>query len=201
MIHAVTPVSEVKGVSVTGVPLLGMDRRCALTHLRRLSQQVPLHIRPAFCTRSDVDRTFDGYVISTDRAQLDIALIQRFLANDSYWAQGIPRAVVEQAVRHSLCFGVYTPHGQVGFARVVTDYATYGYIMDVFVLPEHRGKGLSKRLMECIMTHPELQGFRRWQLGTRDAHGLYAQFGFATPVHPERSMERTDPDVYLRTIG
>jgi len=139
------------------------------------------------------------YVISTDVARLDIDLVGRFLANDSYWARGIPRRVVEKAVRHSLCFGIYKGHEQIGFARVVTDYATYGYIMDVFVLPVHRGQGLSKRLMECIMTHPELQGFRRWQLGTLDAHGLYAQFGFAAPAHPERFMEKTDPDVYLRS--
>jgi GNAT superfamily N-acetyltransferase len=144
-----------------------------------------------------VDWHNGDYVTSTDAARLDLDLLQRFLA-DSYWARGIPRTVLEKAVRHSLCFGVYTHGGQVGFARVVTDYATYGYIMDVFVVPAHRGKGLSKWLLDCVMTHPELQGFRRWQLGTRDAHGLYARFGFTTPAHPERLMEKTDPDVYLR---
>ena len=143
--------------------------------------------------------TFGAYVISTNAARLDIDLIQRFLANESYWARGIPRRVLEKAVQHSLCFGIYAERTQVGFARVVTDYATYGYIMDVFVLPAHRGQGLSKRLMECIMSHPDLQGFRRWQLGTLDAHGLYAQFGFTAPAHPERFMEKTDPDVYLRS--
>jgi N-acetylglutamate synthase-like GNAT family acetyltransferase len=153
------------------------------------------------CGRSNstlVDWIVGEYVISTDATRLDIDLIQRFLANESYWARGIPRRVLEKAVRHSLCFGIYADHAQVGFARVVTDYATYGYIMDVFVLPEHRGRGLSKRLMQCIMTHPDLQGFRRWQLGTLDAHGLYAQFGFTAPAHPERFMERTDAEVYLR---
>jgi len=145
-----------------------------------------------------VECTFGAYVISTNAARLDIDLIQRFLANESYWARGIPRRVLEKAVQHSLCFGIYAERTQVGFARVVTDYATYGYIMDVFVLPAHRGQGLSKRLMECIMSHPDLQGFRRWQLGTLDAHGLYAQFGFTAPAHPERFMEKTDPDVYLR---
>ena len=139
------------------------------------------------------------YVVSTDPARLDLALIQRFLAEESYWARGIPLPVLEKAVRHSLCLGVYTQGKQVGFARVVTDYATYGYIMDVFIVPEHRSKGLSKWLLMCIMTHPELQGFRRWQLGTRDAHGLYAQFGFTAPAHPEFLMVKADPDVYLRS--
>lgn len=125
-------------------------------------------------------------------------MIRRFLAEESYWARGIPLDVMSRAADHSLCFGVYRDAEQVAFARVVTDYATFGHIMDVFVLPEHRGKGLGKLLMECIMTHPELQGFRRWQLGTDDAHGLYARFGFATPAHPERHMEKTDPDIYRR---
>lgn len=154
------------------------------------------------CGRSNtaiVDWTVGAYVISTDAARLDIELIERFLANESYWARGIPRRVLEKAVQHSLCFGIYAGRAQVGFARVVTDYATYGYIMDVFVLPAYRGQGLSKRLIECVLTHPELQGFRRWQLGTLDAHGLYAQFGFAAPAHPERVMEKTDPDIYLRS--
>lgn len=143
-----------------------------------------------------MERRYGEYVVSTDRSRLDQAMIQRFLANDSYWARGIPLDVMVRATEHSLCFGVYCDNQQVGFARVVTDYATFGHIMDVFVLPEHRGKGLGKLLMECIMAHPQLQGFRRWQLGTEDAHGLYARFGFTTPAHPERHMEKVDPDVY-----
>ena len=145
-----------------------------------------------------MERRFGEYVVSTDRSRLDLDLIQRFLAEDSYWARGIPLDVMRRAIDNSLCFGVYRDNEQVGFARVVTDYATFGHIMDVFVLPAHRGKGLGKSLMECLMTHPQLQGFRRWQLGTDDAHGLYARFGFTTPAHPERHMEKTDPDVYRR---
>lgn len=148
-----------------------------------------------------MDWTFGDYTISTDAARLDLDVVHRFLALESYWAHGIPRNVLERALRHSLCFGVYTQGEQVGFARLVTDYATYGYLMDVFVLPAHRGKGLAKRLLHCILTHPELQGFRRWQLGTLDAHGLYAQFGFTPPAHPERQLEKTDPDVYRRPRG
>jgi len=138
-----------------------------------------------------------GYDIDTDRSRLDVGVIWSFL-RDAYWCRGIPRQVIERSIRHSQCFGVYHDGKQVGFARVVTDYATFGYIADVFVLPEHRGRGLSKALMERIMTHPELQGFRRWQLGTLDAHGLYAQFGFSAPAHPERHMEKTDLGIYMR---
>jgi GNAT superfamily N-acetyltransferase len=148
-----------------------------------------------------VERRYGEYVVSTDRSLLDLAMIQRFLAEESYWARGIPLDVMTRAAENSLCFGVYRGADQVAFARVVTDYSTFGHVMDVFVLPEHRGQGLGKLLMECIMTHPGLQGFRRWQLGTEDAHGLYARFGFTTPTHPERHMEKTDPDVYRRGRG
>lgn len=140
----------------------------------------------------------DSYVVSTDPRRLDIDLIQRFLAEESYWAPGIPRRVVEKCIRHSLCFGAYLEERQVGFARVVTDYAVFAHLMDVFVLPEHRGCGVSKQLMAAIVGHPDLQGFRRWQLGTRDAHGLYTQFGFGPVAHPEYQMEIADPDVYIR---
>ena len=139
----------------------------------------------------------EPYEVSTDPRRLDIDLIQRFLA-DSYWAPGIPRRVVEKSIRHSLCFGVYQGSRQVGFARLATDYATFAHLMDVFVVPEHRGRGLSKQLMAAIVGHPDLQGLRRWQLGTRDAHGLYSQFGFRPLAHPEVHMEIADPDVYLR---
>jgi len=135
--------------------------------------------------------------VSDDPADLDVDVIHGFL-RDSYWAAGIPRAVVEKSLRGSLCFGVYEGRAQVGFARCVTDRATYAYLADVFVLPSHRGRGLAKWLMELIVRHPDLEGLRRWNLVTRDAHRLYAQHGFVPPAHPERYMERLDPDVYRR---
>lgn len=136
------------------------------------------------------------YEISTDRARLDVALIHRWLSEDSYWAKGVPRDVVERSIENALCFGIYDGNGaQVGFARVITDKATFAYLADVFVLEAHRGRGLSKRLMQAIVHHRDLQGFRRWMLATRDAHTLYAQFGFG-PVVTERLMERVDPDIY-----
>jgi N-acetylglutamate synthase-like GNAT family acetyltransferase len=126
----------------------------------------------------------DGFHISTDPAELDVAALHAYLSR-SYWAQGIPREVVERSVRHSLCFGLYEEKEwskrQVGFARVVSDRATFAYLGDVYVLEDYRGRGLSKWLMECIRTHPELQGLRRWSLATRDAHGLYGRFGFTPP--------------------
>ena len=138
------------------------------------------------------------YVISTDPARLDRALIHAFLSRASYWAEGIPFAVVTRALDHSLCFGLYAPSGQVGLARVVTDCATVAYLADVFVVDEHRGRGLSKWLMEVVVAHPALQGLRRFLLNTRDAHGLYRQFGFTTLTAAEWAMERFDPDVYRR---
>ena len=138
-----------------------------------------------------------AFELSDDLARLDVEAIHAFL-RESYWAAGIPREVVERSLRGSLCFGVYEGQRQVGFARCVTDRATYAYLADVFVLPSHRGRGLSKWLMECISAHPDLQGLRRWNLVTRDAHGLYAQHGFTAPRHPERYMEKLDPDVYSK---
>jgi GNAT superfamily N-acetyltransferase len=139
------------------------------------------------------------YEISTDSARLDVALIHRWLSEQSYWAAGVPREVVARAIANSLNFGLYhATAGQVGFARVITDRATFAYLADVFVLDAHRGKGLSKRMMNEIMSHPELQGLRRWLLATRDAHGLYERFGFTLPKAPGRLMERLDPDVYAR---
>ena len=139
----------------------------------------------------------DRITISTDPALLDLDVIHGFLKS-AYWCENLPREVIERAIRHSLCFGVYDDGGQVGFARVITDRATYAYLADVFVLESHRGRGLSKRLMEAIVAHPDLQGLRRWSLATRDAHGLYAQFGFKPLSQPERHMERLDPDIYKR---
>ena len=141
------------------------------------------------CRRGD-------FLISTDRGRMNLDVIHGFLTN-CYWAKGIPREVVSRSIEHSLCFGVYDGSGaQIGFARVVSDFATVGYLGDVFVLESHRGRGLSKWLMECIMRHPALQNLRRWILLTRDAHGLYAQFGFTTVKAPERYMELHCPDVY-----
>jgi GNAT superfamily N-acetyltransferase len=136
------------------------------------------------------------FVVSTDRARLDLDVIHEFLTN-CYWAKGIPRDVVQRSIEHSLCFGVYDGSGvQVGFARVVSDFATVAYLGDVFVLESHRRRGLSKWLMECIMQHAALHGLRRWILLTRDAHGLYEQFGFTPVKSPERYMELHRADVY-----
>ena len=135
------------------------------------------------------------YEISTERSRLDVALIHDYLGS-SYWAQGIPRAVVERSIQHSLCFGAYLDGRQTGFARVVTDYSTFAYVADVFVVPEHRGRGISKLLLRAILEHPELQGLRRFLLATHDAHGLYAQFGFQPLACPEHFMTVHKPDVY-----
>ena len=135
------------------------------------------------------------YLISTEKSRLDLDVIHRFLSQ-SYWAQGIPREVVEQSLEQSLPFGIYKDEQQIGFARVITDYATFAYIGDVFVLEDYRGLGLSTWLMQVVVEHPRLQGLRRWMLLTRDAHGLYRKVGFTAPASPERYMERVLPDVY-----
>jgi GNAT superfamily N-acetyltransferase len=158
------------------------------------------------------------FLISTDPARLDLDLIHDFLTH-CYWAKGIPREVVARSVEHALCFGIYEEsprlakegrpfdlaqgkHGtsaQVGFARVISDFATIAYVGDVFVLETHRGRGLGKWMMECIVEHPALQNLRRWILTTRDAHGLYSQVGFSPVKMPERFMEVYRPDVYSTT--
>jgi N-acetylglutamate synthase-like GNAT family acetyltransferase len=137
------------------------------------------------------------FLISTDRAKLDVDVIHRFLTR-SYWAEGIPRETVARAIENSLCFGVYNDGEQVGFARVISDFATFAYLADVFILEPYRERGLGKELIATVMAHPELQGLRRWSLGTRDAHGLYAQFGFTPLENPSRMMEVADQEVYLR---
>ena len=137
----------------------------------------------------------DGFTISTDPARLDRDAIYAFLST-SYWARGIPRDVMERSIAHALPFGIYEGERQVGFARVVTDRATVGYLGDVFVLEPWRGRGLSQWLVQCVLEHPDLQGFRRWFLLTRDAHGLYAQHGFTPLAAPERWMEKHAKDPY-----
>jgi hypothetical protein len=138
----------------------------------------------------------EGYSISGDPTRLDLDRVHAFLATESYWAKDIPRAVVEKTVQHSLTWGIYHAGGQVGFARVITDRATFAYLCDVFVDSGHRGIGLSKALVSTILAHPELQGLRRWMLVTADAHTLYEQFGFSAPKHPERYMEIHRPGIY-----
>ena len=133
-----------------------------------------------------------------ERSRFDLDLIHRFLA-ESYWARDIPRSIVERSMEHSLGFATFHKTEQVGFARVVTDFATFAYIGDVFVVPEHRDRGVSKLLMRAIRSHPDLQGLRRIILATADAHGLYAQFGFQPLTHPEHFMTIHDADVYQRT--
>jgi GNAT superfamily N-acetyltransferase len=136
------------------------------------------------------------FVISTDPARLDLDMIYDFLTN-CYWAKGIPREVVARSIEHALCFGIYDGSGaQVGFARVISDFATVAYLGDVFVLESHRARGLSKWMMECILRHPALQNLRRWILLTRDAHELYRKFGFNALKSPDRYMELHRPDVY-----
>jgi N-acetylglutamate synthase-like GNAT family acetyltransferase len=137
----------------------------------------------------------EEYEISTDRTRLDLDLIHEFLRN-SYWSKSIPREVVERSIQNSLCFGVYRAGRQVAFARVISDFATFAYLADVFVVPEQRGKGISKLLVRTIISHPNLQGLRRFLLATEDAQGLYAQFGFERITHPERYMTIHHPNIY-----
>jgi GNAT superfamily N-acetyltransferase len=141
----------------------------------------------------------DGYIVSTDPARLDLDAIHAFLSTESHWALGIPRDVVARSIAHSVVAGVYAPDGaQVGFARVVTDRATFAYLCDVYVLEAHRGRGLSTWLTETLLTLPELQGLRRWLLATKTAHGLYEKFGFAVPQWANAYMHVVDPDIYGR---
>lgn len=143
------------------------------------------------------DHRMPQYEITTDRSRMDVQAIHAFLSQ-SYWSPGVPLSVVERAMQNSLCFAILSEGRHVGFARVVTDRATFGYLADVHVLEEHRGRGLSKRLMRAVMEHPDLQGLRRMMLATRDAHGLYEQYGFKPLASPAVMMEVHDPDVYSR---
>lgn len=141
---------------------------------------------------------YANYCISTHKEDLDVRLIHDYLSNESYWAKNIPLTVVQKSIEGSFCFGVYYNKQQVGFARLVTDCATFAYLADVFIIHAYRGKGLSKWLMQVIHTHPEMQGLRRWLLGTRDAHTLYEQFGWTrfTEEQTERFMQLHNPNVY-----
>jgi GNAT superfamily N-acetyltransferase len=140
------------------------------------------------------DSSFD---VNTDQSQLDIPMIYRFLSEQSSWAVGISRPLVERAIESSLCFGGYLDGRQVAFARVITDFATFAYLADVFVVPEYRGKGYGKQLVAAVLRHPSLQRLRRFMLATNDAQGLYERFGFTSPSKPETLMERYFPNIYL----
>ena len=150
-------------------------------------------MKPMSWTKSD-------HLISTDPGLLDLKRVHEFLSS-SYWARGIPLGLVQKSISHSLNFGIYRTGGaqreQVGFARVISDFTTFAYLCDVFIAEHERGKGLGTWLMECVMSHPELQGLRRFCLGTRDAHSIYAGFGFEIIRQPENWMEIRNPDPYL----
>ncbi len=145
-------------------------------------------------------KTYEAYkedfLISTDKSKLNISVIHHYLSTASYWAKNIPLQKVQRSIEHSFCFGVYKNNEQVGFARLITDYSTYAYLADVFIAAQYRGLGLSKWLMQFIITNPEVQGLRRWMLATQDAHGLYTQFGFKPLDKPERIMQRRDMERY-----
>jgi GNAT superfamily N-acetyltransferase len=138
-----------------------------------------------------------SFQVSTDLSRLDVPLIYRYLSEQSTWAVGISKDVVERAIENSLCFGGFVDGRQVAFARVITDYATFANMVDVFVVPEYRGHGYGKQLVGAVMRHPSLQGLRRFTLNTSDAHSLYERFGFTRPQHPETLMERYFPNIYL----
>lgn len=137
-----------------------------------------------------------GFTITTDIAKLNLEVIFDFLANHSHWARNIPFSTMMKSIENSLCFGLFRDNEQIGFARVVSDYATFAWLADVFILEDHRGKGLAKWLMECIVNHPDLQGLRRWILATRSAHGLYTKYGFVPLKKVDAFLEIYQPDIY-----
>ena len=138
------------------------------------------------------------FTLSTDKTKLSVPVIHTFLSKESYWAKDIPVGFVEKSIENSLCFGVYDGDDQIGFARIISDYTTFAYLGDVFILPNYRGQGLSKRLMEAIKGHPDLQNLRRWMLATADAHTLYEPFGFAELAKPDYIMEIVNIDMYSK---
>lgn len=140
----------------------------------------------------------DDYLISTDKKMLDLIAIHKFLSTKAYWCLNIPKDKVQISIENSLCFGVYHEEKQIGFARIITDFSTIAYLGDVYIEEEYRGKGISKWLMEIIMTHPDLQGLRRWILLTGDAHELYRKYGWTDLTDPDKWMEIHDKNVYLK---
>jgi GNAT superfamily N-acetyltransferase len=147
----------------------------------------------------DSAKSTEAIVVSTDVSRFDLDRIHAWLSHEAYWCKGLPRSVFDRSIKHSICFGALTSSGdQAGFARIVTDQATFAYLCDVFVYPAFRGRGISKAMMEAITAHPGLQGLRRFMLATADAGGLYARYGFRPLAAPERLMEITDPQVYQR---
>ncbi len=153
-------------------------------------------------SNNQFEQKFDDVLISSDKNLLDIQFIHHYLSKESYWAKGIPLTTVETAIENSICFGIYRSNNQIGFARVVTDKASFAYLADVFILKEQQGNGFAKHLMNTIHSHPELLGLRRWYLTTRDAHGLYAQFGWH-PISEElktRIMTISKPDIYKENL-
>ena len=142
--------------------------------------------------------TRGDFMVTTESEKISLDVVHAFLANESYWAKNIPRDVVEQSIENSLCFGLFQNEEQIGFARVITDRATIAYLGDVFVLTTHRGQGLSQWLMECVMSHPDLLGLRRWILLTGDAHGWYEKFGFTAIAAPQKWMEKFAANVYQK---
>jgi GNAT superfamily N-acetyltransferase len=142
------------------------------------------------------EQHLEQYLISTNKTLLQHSVIHRFLSTEAYWCKNIPLSVVEKAIENSICIGLYLDGNQIGFARVISDEATFAYLADVFILPEYRGKGLSKAMMTFIMSWDWIGGIRRFTLATRDAHGLYAGFGFTSPAKPENNMEISKPNIY-----
>ena len=164
-----------------------------------LYQRLVRHRSPAyFCQSKTAAMNWykDDCRISTDKSLLNIPYIHHYLSTQSYWAEGIPLWIVERSIKGSLCFGIYREQQQIGFARVITDEATFAYLADVFIDASFRGQGLSKWLMEVIMAHPDLQPLRRFMLATMDAHGLYRQYGFTPISKPDRWMEIAHLDLY-----
>ena len=142
------------------------------------------------------EKTQGDYLFSTDKTKLQLTVIYNYLSKESYWAQNMPLALIEKSIVGSTCFGIYFKQNQIGYARVISDCATFAYLADVFILKEHRGKGLSKQLMAFILNYPDFKPIRRFMLATQDAHGLYKQFGFNTPIKPENIMEIKFFDTY-----
>lgn len=174
--------------AVNSVPCIGRVQFELFSSVRRTRGSVKLL------------RTMPNYEVSLDQTRLDVKAIHSFLSQ-SYWSLGIPITTVEMAIKNSICVGAYLEEQQVGFARVITDRATFAYLADVFVLEKHRGQGLSQRMLEMLFNHSDVQGMRRMMLATRDAHGLYEKFGFKALGAPTRFMEKHDPNVYAVPVN